>query len=54
MIRGKLTEIFTYSIKEVAKDRVILSLQIAEFHKQPFSLLHGGMNDILIETACSI
>lgn len=36
------------------KEQVILALTIKEEHKQPYGYLHGGMNGILIETACSI
>ncbi|MHC5228403.1 PaaI family thioesterase [Enterococcus sp. LJL99] len=49
-----LLEFLQIQTKEISKDRVILSLQVTDCHKQPFGLLHGGMNGVLIETACSI
>ncbi|MGG5358493.1 MULTISPECIES: PaaI family thioesterase [unclassified Enterococcus] len=36
------------------KNEVILELTIKDEHKQPYGYLHGGMNGVLIETACSI
>lgn len=39
---------------ELSKEKVILSMKIEEFHKQPYGILHGGMNGVLIETACSL
>lgn len=49
-----LLEFLQIQTKEVSKDKVILSLQVSDQHKQPFGLLHGGMNGVLIETACSM
>lgn len=39
---------------ELSKEKVVLTMAIKEFHKQPYGILHGGMNGILIETACSL
>lgn len=39
---------------ELSKEKVRLTMKLADFHKQPYGLLHGGMNGILIETACSL
>ncbi|MDA9471116.1 PaaI family thioesterase [Enterococcus sp. 5H] len=39
---------------ELSKEKVVLSMKIEEFHKQPYGILHGGMNGVLIETACSL
>ncbi|MBO0422806.1 aromatic compound catabolic protein [Enterococcus plantarum] len=39
---------------ELSKEKVVLTMDIKEFHKQPYGILHGGMNGILIETACSL
>lgn len=49
-----LLEFLQIQTRECSKDKVILSLQVADCHKQPFGLLHGGMNGVLIETACSM
>ncbi|MBF8808061.1 MAG: PaaI family thioesterase [Enterococcus lacertideformus] len=38
----------------VSKERVELLLPISEIHHQPFGYLHGAINGVLIETACSI
>ncbi|MEI5993993.1 PaaI family thioesterase [Candidatus Enterococcus mansonii] len=39
---------------ELSKDKVILTMKIEDFHKQPYGIVHGGINGILIETACSL
>ncbi|EOL50876.1 PaaI family thioesterase [Enterococcus caccae] len=39
---------------ELSKSKVVLTMKIEDFHKQPYGILHGGMNGILIETACSL
>ncbi|EOH96071.1 hypothetical protein UAW_01928 [Enterococcus haemoperoxidus ATCC BAA-382] len=39
---------------ELTKEKVVLTMKIEDFHKQPYGILHGGMNGILIETACSL
>ena len=39
---------------ELSKEKVILTMKVEDFHKQPYGILHGGMNGILIETACSL
>lgn len=39
---------------ELSKEKVVLTMKIEDFHKQPYGILHGGMNGILIETACSL
>lgn len=39
---------------ERSKEKVVLSMKIEDFHKQPYGILHGGMNAVLIETACSL
>jgi 1,4-dihydroxy-2-naphthoyl-CoA hydrolase len=40
--------------KESSKDQVVLTMNISACHKQPYGIVHGGINGILIETACSI
>lgn len=39
---------------ELSKTSVVLTMEIADFHKQPYGILHGGINGVLIETACSL
>lgn len=39
---------------ELSKEKVVLTMTIEDFHKQPYGILHGGLNGILIETACSL
>ncbi|ALS02380.1 aromatic compound catabolic protein [Enterococcus silesiacus] len=39
---------------ELSKEKVVLTMKIEDYHKQPYGVLHGGMNGILIETACSL
>ena len=41
-------------IEETTATQVRLSLVVTDQHKQPFGLLHGGINAVLIETACSL
>lgn len=39
---------------ELSKEKVILTMKIDDFHKQPYGIVHGGINGVLIETACSL
>lgn len=41
-------------IEDVSKEKVILTMVVDGKHLQPFGLMHGGMNAVLIETATSI
>ncbi|MGG5309713.1 MULTISPECIES: PaaI family thioesterase [Enterococcus] len=41
-------------ILSVTPKEVQLTLAIEEKHHQPYGYLHGGINAVLIETACSI
>ena len=49
-----LLEHLDIQIKQTSPEQVELSLIIREIHKQPFGIMHGGMNGVLIETACSL
>ncbi|MGX6962923.1 PaaI family thioesterase [Vagococcus xieshaowenii] len=42
------------SVVSKNKKQVELVMPISDYHKQPFGIMHGGMNGVLIETACSI
>ena len=49
-----LLEYLNIKTVKTSKHQVILSLEIEEKHKQPYGLLHGGINAVLAETAASI
>lgn len=49
-----LLEHLDIQIKQTSPEQVELSLIVHEIHKQPFGIMHGGMNGVLIETACSL
>ncbi|GGC95673.1 PaaI family thioesterase [Enterococcus wangshanyuanii] len=49
-----LLEHLQIQTKELTKKRVILTMNVASFHKQPYGIVHGGINAVLIETACSM
>ncbi len=49
-----LLEHLDIQIKQTAPEQVELSLMVRDIHKQPFGIMHGGMNGVLIETACSL
>ncbi|WP_326717949.1 PaaI family thioesterase [Vagococcus jeotgali] len=36
------------------QEEVVLQMTVTQNHLQPFKLMHGGLNAMLIETACSI
>lgn len=49
-----LLEHLDIQIEQATPEQVKLSLMVRDIHKQPFGIMHGGMNGILIETACSL
>ena len=49
-----LLEHLDIRIKQTTPEQVELTLVVRDIHKQPFGIMHGGMNGILIETACSL
>ena len=49
-----LLEHLDIQIKQTTPEQVELSLMVRDIHKQPFGIMHGGMNGVLIETACSL
>ena len=49
-----LLEALEIEVEAATADFVRLRMPIKEQHKQPFGLVHGGINGVLIETACSI
>ena len=42
------------TVVQASKEEVRLEMTVADFHKQPYGFVHGGINGLLIETACSI
>lgn len=49
-----LLEHLDIQIKQTTPEQVELTLVVRDIHKQPFDIMHGGMNGVLIETACSL
>src|SRR5699024_1239832 len=49
-----LLEHLDIQIKQTTPEQVELTLVVRNIHKQPFGIMHGGMNGVLIETACSL
>lgn len=49
-----LLEHLNIQIKQTSPEQVELALVVRDIHKQPFGIMHGGMNGVLIETACSL
>lgn len=49
-----LLEHLNIQIKQTSPEQVELTLVVRDIHKQPFGIMHGGMNGVLIETACSL
>ncbi|BFQ96721.1 PaaI family thioesterase [Enterococcus cecorum] len=49
-----LLEHLNIQINQTSPEQVELALVVRDIHKQPFGIMHGGMNGVLIETACSL
>ena len=49
-----LLEHLNIQIKQTSPEQVELALVVRDIHKQTFGIMHGGMNGVLIETACSL
>lgn len=49
-----LLENFGICIEEVESSRVVLSMEVRDIHKQPYGIMHGGVNALLAETAASL
>ena len=49
-----LLEHLDIQIKQTSPEQVELALMVRDIHKQPFGIMHGGINGVLIETACSL
>ncbi|MGX7023846.1 PaaI family thioesterase [Vagococcus hydrophili] len=49
-----LLDYLNIQIEEENKEQVILTMIVEDCHKQPYGVLHGGINGVLIETATSM
>ena len=49
-----IIELFHMKTTHLDKNRVIIELPITDNTKQPYGLVHGGMNALLAETAASL
>ncbi|KRL67025.1 PaaI family thioesterase [Companilactobacillus versmoldensis] len=49
-----LLENLGIKVSDQSKTRVILKMEIAAKHMQPYKLMHGGISAVLAETAASI
>lgn len=41
-------------LEQISKEKVVLTMMVDDKHLQPFGIMHGGINAVLIETATSI
>jgi 1,4-dihydroxy-2-naphthoyl-CoA hydrolase len=51
--RHTIMEALRIRVEEFSEDSIILSMPISDATRQPFGLLHGGVNMVLAETAAS-
>lgn len=49
-----LLENFGIQVQSVAADRVVLTVTVTDQLKQPYGIVHGGVNAVLAETAASL
>ncbi|HJB78254.1 MAG TPA: PaaI family thioesterase [Candidatus Nosocomiicoccus stercorigallinarum] len=49
-----LLETFNIEIVQLNKEKVVIEVDVTDDMKQPFGIIHGGMNAVLIETAISL
>lgn len=54
LILVNLLEYLNIQTIEKTSEKVTLSMEVESIHKQPYGIMHGGINAVLIETACSI
>ncbi len=54
LARGGLLEALGIEIRELAPERVVVTMPITARHLQPFGFLHGGASIALSETAASL
>lgn len=51
---SNLIELLGIQTVSVSKTKVIISLEVTDSVKQPYGIVHGGINSVLAETAASI
>lgn len=51
--RNTIMQALGIEVEEFSEDRIVLSMPISDATRQPFGLLHGGVNMVLAETAAS-
>ncbi|AEB72587.1 PaaI family thioesterase [Lentilactobacillus buchneri] len=51
---SNLIELLGIKTVSVSQAEVIISLEVTDSVKQPYGILHGGINSVLAETAASI
>lgn len=54
LMKNTVCEALGCEIKEMDKDRVVISMPITNAARQPFGLLHGGVSVVLAETCASL
>lgn len=54
LARGGLLEALGIQLRELAPDRMVVTMPITARHLQPFGFLHGGASIALAETAASL
>lgn len=50
---GTVMEALNIRVEEFSEEQIILSMPVRNVTRQPFGLLHGGVNMVLVETAAS-
>jgi 1,4-dihydroxy-2-naphthoyl-CoA hydrolase len=53
-ILSNLIDLLGIQTVSLSKTKVIISLQVTDSAKQPYGIVHGGINSVLAETAASI
>jgi len=51
--RHTIMEALDIKVEEFSQDSIVLSMPITDASRQPYGLLHGGVNMVLAETAAS-
>ncbi len=54
LIKHTVLDVLGCQIKELNKDRVVITMPITDAARQPFGLLHGGVSVVLAESCASI
>jgi 1,4-dihydroxy-2-naphthoyl-CoA hydrolase len=54
LIKNTVSEVLGCEIKEMDKNRVVMTMPITNASRQPFGLLHGGVSVVLAESCASL